>query len=89
MFVTFKLLLLHELLFLLFQSLCAVKDYFEGLYNVNMKEQVSVSLCGFESASLSNYFGGKLSGMFEVEASGKKLNGKEAGKNEVTREMIE
>ena len=46
-------------------------------------------MCGFNGIRRGNYFGGEPIGRAEVEVRlGKLKNGKTAGKDEVTREMI-
>ena len=58
------------------------KKYFKDLYNVDTQEKVGVHMCG-------NYFGGKLIRKIEIEKKVDKLkDGKAAGKDEVTEEMV-
>ena len=65
------------------------KEYFEGLYNIDIQEYVAVSMCGFDGVQKGNYFGGEPIKRTEVEVRVRKLNnGKVAGKNEVTRDVI-
>ena len=64
------------------------KKYFEELYNVDVQEQVTVHMCGFNGIRRGNYFRGEPIGRAEVEVRvGKLKNGKAAGKDEVIREM--
>ena len=65
------------------------KGYFEELYNIETQEKVSVHICGFEGIQRGNYFGGEQIRRTEVKIRLRKLkNGKVAGKDEVTREII-
>ena len=65
------------------------KEYFEYLYNINTQEQVAVHMCGFDGIWIGNYFGGEPIGRAKFEVRlGKLNNGKAAGKNEITGEMI-
>ena len=65
------------------------KEYFEDLYNIDTREQVAVLMCGFDGIWRGNYFGGEPIGRAEVEVRvGKLMNGKAAGKDEITGEMI-
>ena len=65
------------------------KDYFGDLYNIETQEQVTVYVCGFDGVQRSNYFEGEPIKRNEEEARVMKLkNGKAAGKDEVTEEMI-
>ena len=46
-------------------------------------------MCGFEGIRRDNYFRGEQTGRAEVEVRVEKIkNGKAAGKDEITREMI-
>ena len=48
-----------------------------------------VLMYGFDGIRRGNYFGGELTGRVEVEVKVRKLrNGKAAGKDEITGEMI-
>ena len=63
------------------------KEYFENLHNMGIQEQFAVHMCGFDGRG--NCFGGEPIGRAEVEIGvGKLKNGKAAGKDEVTGEMI-
>ena len=65
------------------------KEYFEDLYNIDTQEQVAVHMFGFGGIRRGNYFGGKPIGRAEVEMRvGKLKNGKAAGKDDITKEMI-
>ena len=65
------------------------KEYFQYLYNIDTQEEVVVHICGFDRIWRGNYFGGKPIGRAEVEVRmGKHKNGKAAGKDEITGEMI-
>ena len=64
-------------------------DYFEDFYNMDTQEQVLVHMCGFHGVQRGNYFGGEAIRRTKVEVRvGKLKNGKAAGKDEVTGEMI-
>ena len=64
--------------------------YFEDLNNVDTQEQVVVHMCSFGGIRRGKYFGGEPIGRVEVEVRVAKLkNGKAAGKDEITGEMIE
>ena len=63
--------------------------FFIDLYNVDTKEEVVVHMCGCDGARRGNYFGGEPIRKIKVEERVKKLkNGKDAGKDEVTEEMV-
>ena len=62
-----------------------VKKYFKDLYNVDTQEEVGVHMCEYDRAQRRNYFGGVPIKKIEVE---KFKNGKAAGKDEVTEEMV-
>ena len=65
------------------------KEYFESLYNINTLEEVAVHICGFDGIRRGNYFGGKSVGRADVQVRvGKLKNGKVAGKDNITGEMI-
>ena len=65
------------------------KDYFEELYKMDMQDQVLDHMCGFGGIQGGNYFGGEPIRRIEVEARVRKLkNGKAAGKDEITGELI-
>ena len=65
------------------------KKYFKDLYNVDTQEEVGVHMCGYDGIRRGNYFGGEPIRKIEVEEKVKKLkNGKAAGKDEVTEEMV-
>ena len=69
---------------------CKWEVSFEDLYNVDTQEQVAVHMCGFDGIRRGNYFGGEPIGRAEVEVRvGKLKNGKAAGKDEITGEMVE
>ena len=60
------------------------KEYFEDLYNIDTQEQDAVYMCSFDGSQRGNYFG-----KAEVEVRvGKLKNGKAAGKDEITGEII-
>ena len=66
-----------------------LKKYYEDLYNIYTQEQVAVHMCGFDRVRRGNYFGRESIRRTEVDVRVRKLkNGKAAGKNEVTGEMI-
>ena len=63
------------------------KEYFED--DIDTQEKVAVQICGIDEIRRGNYFGGEPFGRPEVELRvGKLKNGKAAGKNEITGEMI-
>ena len=65
------------------------KEYFEDLYNIDTQGEVAVHMCGFDGNRRGNYFGGESIGKAEVEVRmGKLKNGKAAGRDEITGEMI-
>ena len=65
------------------------KEYFEDLYYIKTQEQVALHMCGFNGIRRGNYFGGEPIGRAEVEMKVCKLkNGKTAGKDEITGEVI-
>ena len=65
------------------------RKYFEDLYNIDTQEEVTVNMCGFHRIRRGNYFGREPIGRAEVEVRvGKLKNGKAAGKDEITGEMI-
>ena len=65
------------------------KEYFEDLYNIDTEEEVAVHMCSFHEIRRGNYFGEEPIGRAEVEVRlGKLKNGKAAGKDEITGEMI-
>ena len=65
------------------------KQYFEDLYNIDTQEEVAAPMCDFDGIQRGNYFGGEPIGRDEVEMRvGKLENGKAAGKDEITGEMI-
>ena len=69
------------------QKIC--KDYFKDLYTIDTQEEVAVNMWGFDGIQRGNYFGGEPIGRAEVEVRvGKLNNGKGAGKDEITGEMI-
>ena len=66
-----------------------LKEYFENLYNKEIQGQVAVHMCGFDGIRRGNYFGKEPTGRAEVEMRvGKLKNGKAAGEDEFTGEMI-
>ena len=66
-----------------------LKEYFEDLYIIDTQEQVAVHMCVFVWIQRGNYFGGKPIERAEVEVRvGKSKNGKAAGEDEITGEMI-
>ena len=59
------------------------------MYDINTQEEVTVHMCGFDRVRRGNYFKGRPIRRTEVELRVRKhTNGKAAGKNEVTGEMI-
>ena len=65
------------------------KEYFEDLYNIDTQKEVAVHMCGFDEIRRSNYFGGESIRRPEIEVRSSKLkNGKAAGKDETTEEVI-
>ena len=65
------------------------KEYFEDMYNIDSQEEVAVHMCGFDAIRRGNYFGGEPIVRAEVGVRvGKLKNGKAAGKDEITGEMI-
>ena len=65
------------------------KEYYEDLYNIDTQEEVAVHMCGFDEVVRSNYFEGEPIRRTEIEVRvGKFKNGKAAGKDEITGEMI-
>ena len=65
------------------------REYFEDLYNIDTQEEVAVHMCGFDWIRRRNYLGGETIGRAEVEVRmGMLKNGKAAGKDEITEEMI-
>ena len=65
------------------------KKYLKDLYNVDTQEQVVVHMCGYDGFRRGNCFGGEPIRKIGVEERVKKLkNGKAAGKDEVTEEMV-
>ena len=61
----------------------------KDVYNIDSQEQVAVQTCGFDGIQRGNYFGGVPIGRAEVEVRvGKLKNRKDAGKDEITGEMI-
>ena len=66
-----------------------LKEYYQDLYNIDTKEQVAVQIFGFDWVRRGNYFGGDPVRRTEFEVrDGKLKNGKAAGKDEVTGEMV-
>src|SRR5678815_3272518 len=64
------------------------KKHFENLYNINSNEEVIVNVCGFDGTRRKRYFGDEVISMEEVMGRVRKLNGKPAGIDEITGEMI-
>ena len=65
------------------------KDYFEDLYNIGTQEQVTFYMRDFDGILRGNYFRGEPIGIAEVEVRVRKFkNGKAAGQDEITGEMI-
>ena len=63
--------------------------YFGDLYNIDTQEQVAVHTCVFDGVRRGNDFGGEPFRRTEFEVRvGKLKNGKAAGMDEVTGEMI-
>ena len=66
-----------------------LKKYFKDLYSVDTQEEVEVHMCGYGGVRRGNYFGGEPIRKMEVEERVMKLkNGKVAGKDENTEEMV-
>ena len=56
---------------------------------MDTQEEFAVTMCGFEGIQRGNYFEGKPTRRTEVEVRvGKLRNGKAAGKDKVTGEMV-
>ena len=71
------------------QSCKELEEYFKDLYIIDTQEQVTIHIGGFDGIRRGNYFGGEPVGRAEVEVRLVKLkNGKAAGKDEITGEMI-
>ena len=65
------------------------KEYFKDLYNIDTQKQVSVHMCGFDGIRRGNYCLGEPIGRAEFEVrTGNLKNGKVAGKDAITGEMI-
>ena len=65
------------------------KEYFKDVYNIDTQEWVAARKWGFNGIRRGNYFVGEPVGRAEVEMRvGKLKNGKDAGKDEITEEMI-
>ena len=65
------------------------KEYYEDLYNIDTQEEVALHMCGFYGVKKGNFFRRELIRRTEVKARVRKLkNGKAAGMDEVTGEMI-
>ena len=63
------------------------KEYFEDLYNIDTRELDAVHMCGFDGIWRGNYFRGEQIGRTDAEVRVCKLiNGKAAGKDEITGE---
>ena len=59
------------------------------MYYKDIREQAAVHICGFDGEWRGNFFGGEPIRRTEIEARvGKLKNGKSAGNDEVTREII-
>ena len=59
------------------------------MYNIYTQEQVAFHMCGLNGIRRGNYFGAELIGRTELRVRVDKLkNGKEAGKDEITGEII-
>ena len=66
-----------------------LEGVFENLHNIDTQEKVEVHMCGFDGILTGKYIGGEPAGRAEVEMRvGKLKNGKAAGKDEITGEMI-
>ena len=62
---------------------------FEDLYNIDTQEEVVVHMCCFDGIRRGNYFGKEPIGKAKVGVIlGKLKNGKAAGGDEITEEMI-
>ena len=65
-----------------------LKEYFENLYYMNTQEQVEVHICGYDGTRKGNFLEEPIM-RTEVEVKvGKLKNGKAAGKDEFTGEMV-
>ena len=65
------------------------KEYYEDLYNIDTEERVAVHMRRLYGVRRGNYFGGEPVRRTEVEVRvGKLKNGNDAGKDEVTGELI-
>ena len=49
------------------------KEYFEDLYNIDIKEYVAVYMCGFDGIRRGKYFRGESIGRVEVKVRMGKL----------------
>ena len=65
------------------------KEHFENLHNINSNDEVLVNVCGFDGTRRNRYFGDEVISKEEVMGRVRKLkNGKSAGIDEITGEMI-
>src|SRR5678815_774823 len=65
------------------------EEHFENLHNIGSNEEVIVNVCGFDGARRNRYFGDEVISKEEVIGRVRKLkNGKSAGIDEITGEMI-
>src|SRR5678815_4221110 len=64
-------------------------EHFESLHYIGSNEEVIVNVCGFDGARRNRYFGDEVISKEEVIGRVRKLkNGKSAGIDEITGEMI-
>ena len=65
------------------------REHFESLHNIGRNEEVTVNVCGFDGIRRNGYFGNEAISKEEVRGRVRKLkNGKAAGIDEITGEMI-
>src|SRR5678816_1952508 len=65
------------------------KEHFENLYNIGSNEEVIMTVCGFDGTRRNRYFGDEVISKEEEMGRVRKLkNGKSAGIDEITGEMI-
>ena len=65
------------------------KEYFVNLYNIKIREHISVHMCDFDGVLRGNYFRGEPIKRIGVKVRmGELKNGKPSGKDKVTGKMI-
>src|SRR5678815_4291707 len=65
------------------------KEHFENLYNIGSNDEVIMTVCGFDGTRRNRYFGDEVISKEEEMGRVRKLkNGKSAGTDEITGEMI-